>query len=346
MKDGEGISLGELVDRLGGTLKGGRKIRISTVGTLAEAGPQALSFLSNSHYRSQLSATTAGCVVLGAADAGQCPVAAIVADDPYVYYARAAALIAPPPAVAPGLHPSAIVDASAHIDPSAWVGPRAVIGADTVIGAGASIGPGCVLGDKVHIGAGSRLSASVTILAAARIGSRCLLHPGVVIGGDGFGIAHDGERWIKVPQLGSVEIGDDVEIGANTAVDRGAIENTIIEEGVKLDNLIQVGHNVRIGAHTVIAGCTGISGSSRIGARCMIAGQVGIAGHISIADDTVITGKCVVNHTISEPGGQYSGALPMDESRKWRRNSARFRSLDELARRVARLERQSKDKET
>lgn len=340
------MSLGELVDRLGGKLQGAPEIRVNAVGTLAEAGPQALSFLSNPHYRSQLSSTTAGCVVLGAADAAQCPVAAIVADDPYVYYARAAALIAPPPAVAPGLHPSAVVDASARIDPSAWIGPRAIVGADAVVAAGASIGPGCILGDQVHIGTDSRLSAGVTVIAGARIGNRCLLHPGVVIGGDGFGIAHDGERWIKVPQLGSVEIGDDVEIGANTAIDRGAIENTIIEDGVKLDNLIQVGHNVRIGAHTVIAGCTGISGSARIGARCMIAGQVGIAGHISIADDTVITGKCVVSHTIKMPGGQYSGALPMEETRKWRRNSARFRNLDELARRVMQLERQSKDKES
>ena len=342
----EGITLGELVSRLGGTLRGTRETRVSTVGTLATAGPHALSFLSNSHYRSQLSTTAAGCVVLGSIDADQCPVTAIVVDDPYVYYARAAVLIAPPPAIVPGLHPSAVVDASARIDANAWVGPRVVIGAEVVIGPGVSIGPGCVLGDKVHVGAGSCLSANVTVIAAARIGNRCLLHPGVVIGGDGFGIAHDGERWIKVPQLGSVEIGDDVEIGTNTAIDRGAIENTIIEEGVKLDNLIQVGHNVRIGAHTAIAGCTGISGSARIGARCMIAGQVGVAGHISIADDTVITGKCVVGRSIHEPGGQYSGALSMDESRKWRRNSARFRSLDDLAYRVARLERKSKDKKS
>jgi len=342
----KGISLGDLVDRLGGELRGERETRVETVGTLASAGAHSLSFLSNPHYRPQLASTGAGCVVLTASDIEQCPVAAIVVENPYLYYARAAAVIVPPPAVAPGLHPSAVVDASAHIDASAWIGPQTVVGAAAEIGPGASIGPGCVLGDGVRIGANSRLSANVTVIAGARIGSRCLLHPGVVIGGDGFGIARDRERWIKVPQLGSVEIRDDVEIGANTAIDRGAIEDTVIEEGVKLDNLIQVGHNVRIGAHTVIAGCTGISGSTRIGARCMIAGQVGIAGHLSIADDTLITGKSMVSHTISESGGQYSGALPMDESRKWRRNSARFRNLDELARRVLRLERQSKDKDT
>lgn len=343
---GKGISLGELVERLGGTLEGPPDARVTGVGTLAASGSGALSFLSNPHYRSQLPSTRAGCVVLRAEDAEQCPVPAIVADDPYLYYARAASLIVPAGPVAPGLHPSAVVDASARIDQSAWVGPQAVVGAGADIGPGVSIGPGCVLGEGVRIGAGSRLSANVTVIAGARIGCRCVLHPGVVIGGDGFGIARERERWIKVPQLGSVEIGDDVEIGANTAIDRGAIENTVIGDGVKLDNLIQVGHNVHIGAHTVIAGCTGISGSARIGARCMIAGQVGIAGHISIADDTLIMGKSVVSHSIAKPGGHFSGALPMQESRKWRRNSARFKNLDDLVRRVARLERQSKDKES
>lgn len=341
----EGISLADLVGVLGGRLRGGDAVKVSKVGTLSSAGPDALSFLANPHYRSQLAQTRAGCVILRESDANDCPVAAIVADDPYTYYARAAALIMPEPEVAPGMHPSASVDPSAHVDAGAWIGPNAVVGAEAVVGKGASIGPCCVLGEGVQIGEGTRLSTSVTVIARARIGRRCVLHPGVVVGGDGFGIAWDGARWIKVPQLGSVVIGDDVEIGANTAIDRGAIEDTVIEEGVKLDNLIQIGHNVRIGAHTVIAGCTGVSGSATIGPRCMIAGQVGIAGHIEIAGGTVITGKAVVSHSIREPG-QYSGALPMDESRKWRRNSARFRNLDDLARRVAKLERSSKDKDS
>ncbi len=339
----KGISLGELVDRLGGSLKGDPDIRLTGVGTLSTANEAALSFLANPHYRSQLASTRAGCVVLGADDADESPVAAIVAGDPYVYYARAAALIVPEPEVAPGIHPSSVIHSTARIDSTAWIGPHAVVGKNTEVAAGASIGPGSVLGDDVKVGAHTRLSANVTVLAGATLGERCLLHPGVVVGGDGFGIAWDGDRWIKVPQLGSVEIGDDVEIGANTAIDRGAIENTVIEPGVKLDNLIQIGHNVRIGAHTVIAGCTGISGSTTIGPRCMIAGQVGIAGHLEIAGGTLITGKTLVSHSIRE-SGQFSGALPMDDSRKWRRNSARFRNLDELARRIAQLERKSKDK--
>jgi len=339
----KGISLGELVARLGGTLKGDPDIRLTEVGTLSTAGEGALSFLANPHYRSQLAATRAGCVVLGKDDAEQSPVAVIVTDDPYVYYARAAALIAPAPKVAPGIHPSAVIHPTAQIDSTAWIGPQAVIGERARVAADASIGPGCVLGEGVYIGTGTRLIANVTVLAEAVLGARCLLHPGVVVGGDGFGIAWDGDGWIKVPQLGSVEIGDDVEIGANTAIDRGAIENTVIESGVKLDNLIQIGHNVRIGQHTVIAGCTGISGSTTIGPRCMIAGQVGIAGHLEIAGGTVITGKTLVSHSIHE-AGQFSGALPMDDSRKWRRNSARFRNLNDLARRVAQLERKGKDK--
>lgn len=341
----EGIRLGDIVARFGGELHGDPERRVRRVGTLDSAGPDALSFLANPRYRSRLAGTRAGCVVLGARDAEACPVQAIVADDPYIYYARAATLFAPAPVARAGIHPEASVDAGAEVHPDAWIGACAVVAAGARVSEGSFVGPGCVLGEGVEIGERSRLVANVTVLAGAHIGRDCLLHPGVVIGADGFGIAWDGERWLKVPQLGSVRIGDRVEIGANTAVDRGAIGDTVIEEGAKLDNLIQIGHNVRIGAHTVMAGCTGVSGSATIGARCQIGGQVGVAGHISIADDTVITGKTVVNHSIHEPGGRYSGAMPMDESRSWQRNSARFRSLDELTRRVMRLERLHKDKE-
>ena len=342
----EGIRLGDIVSRLGGELRGDAQRRVSCVGALDSAGADALSFLANPRYRNRLAETHAGCVILGAQDAEACPVPVIVAADPYVYYARAAALLADVHLMRAGVHPDASVDAAAEIHPGAWIGACAVVAAQARVSDGAFVGPGCVLGEGVEIGERSRLVANVTVLARAHIGSDCLLHPGVVIGADGFGIAWDGERWLKVPQLGGVRIGNQVEIGANTAIDCGAIGDTVIEDGVKLDNLIQIGHNVHIGAHTVMAGCTGVSGSATIGARCQIGGQVGIAGHISIADDTVITGKSVVNHSIHEPGGRYSGALPMEESRSWRRNSARFRSLDEFARRLKRLERLNRDKGT
>lgn len=338
----DGVLIDNIVATLGGVLKGDGTRRLRGVGALATAEGDALSFLANVRYRHQLPNTRAGCVILEERDAPECPVTCIITNDPYVYYARAAALIVPHMPVHSGVHPDATVALSAEVDDGAWIGPRAVIGAGAKIGAESFVGPGCVIGDGVEIGAGTRLLANVTVLAKARIGSECILHPGVVVGGDGFGIAWDGAGWVKVPQLGSVVIGDHVEIGANTTIDRGAIEDTVIESGVKLDNLIQIGHNVLIGADTVIAACTGVSGTTRIGARCQIGGQVGFAGHLTIADGTVITGKTFVNHSIHE-AGRYSGALPMDESDRWRRNSARFAFLNELARRVMRLERRNKE---
>lgn len=337
------MRLGDLVDRLGGRLRGAPGQRVDAVATLEAAGPRAISFLANPRYRSQLAGTRAGCVILSAQDAGECPVAAIVADNPYAYYARAAALLATTGVSEPGRHPDACVAADARVAASASIDAGAVVESGARIGDAAWIGPGCVVGEGVTVGARTRLRANVTIVSSATLGSDCLVQPGVVIGGDGFGIAWDGERWLRVPQLGSVRIGNDVDIGANTAIDRGAIEDTVIGDGVKLDNLIQVGHNVRIGEHTVMAGCCGVSGSAVIGSHCRIGGQVGIAGHISIADHTVVTGKTVVSHSIREPGGRYSGSLLMDESRRWQRNSARFRSLDKMARRLTRLERLHKD---
>nr|MBA3565203.1 UDP-3-O-(3-hydroxymyristoyl)glucosamine N-acyltransferase [Gammaproteobacteria bacterium] len=238
------------------------------------------------------------------------------------------------------VHKSATVAPDSDVDESAHVGACAVIEAGATIGARVFIGPGCVIGRDCVIGKETRLVANVTLCERVTLGARGLYHPGIVIGADGFGIARFDEAWIKVPQLGAVRIGDDVEVGANTTIDRGALEDTIIEDGVKLDNQIQVAHNVRIGAHTVVAGCTGIAGSTVIGSRCMIGGQVGFVGHLSIADDVVITGRSMVTASIDEPG-VYSGGLPLDEAGRWRRNSARFRQLDELARRIARLEKQA-----
>jgi UDP-3-O-[3-hydroxymyristoyl] glucosamine N-acyltransferase len=329
-------SLGELAVRFGCTLQGDPDVRVAHVATLERADPQGLAFLANPRYRRFLSQTKAGAVVLDAKSAAQCPVAALIAKDPYATYARIAALLHPAPQVVPGRHPSAIVDPTATIDASASIGPLAVIGARTRVGARSVIGPGCVILDDVTIGEDTRLVASVTLCNAVVIGDRCMMHPGVVIGADGFGLAPSQGQWLKVPQVGGVRIGNDVEVGASTTIDRGAIEDTLIGDGVKLDNQIQIGHNVRIGAHTAIAGCSGVSGSTTIGSRCMLGGMVGVAGHLTICDDVVVTGRSFVNSSIRKPG-YYSGGIPVDETTRFRKNAARFHRLDELAREVRRL---------
>ncbi len=333
-------SLGELAVRYGLELRGDPDVRIARVGTLQQAGPDAVSFLANPRYRKYLGSTRAGAVVLEEALAGQCAAAVLIAKNPYAAYARIAADLHPAPAFTPGVHAAASVAADAEVADSACIGPGAVIESGAQVGPRASVGPNCVVGAGARIGPDSRLVANVTVCHGVRLGARVLVHPGAVIGADGFGLAREPEGWIKVPQVGSVVIGDDVEIGANTTIDRGAIDDTVIEDGVKLDNQIQVAHNVRIGAHTVVAGCAGISGSTTIGRNCMIAGAVGIAGHLEIADGTVITGLTMVSRSISKPG-VYSGALPLDEAASWRRNAARFRQLDQLAKRLARVERRT-----
>ena len=252
-------SLGELAVRFGCTLQGDPDVRIAHVATLERADPQALTFLANPRYRRYLPQTKAGAVVLDAQFAAECPVPALIAKNPYATYARIAALLHPAPPVIPGRHPTAVIDSSAVIDPSAAIGPLAVIGARARIGARCTIGPGCVLLDDVTTGADTRLVASVTLCSSVAIGERCTLHPGVTIGADGFGFAPDADGLVKVPQIGGVRIGHDVEIGANTTIDRGTIEDTVIEDGVKLDNQIQIGHNVRIGAHTAIADRTTVT---------------------------------------------------------------------------------------
>lgn len=330
-------SLGELAIRHGLELRGDPDVEVARVGTLQNAGPDAVSFLANPGYRKYLRGTSAGAVVLAPEFADECATAALLSPNPYASYARIAGELHPAPAFAPGIKPGASVDPAAEVAPDACVAAGAVVEAGARIGPGASVGPLCMVGADSVIGAGSRLVASVTICAGVRLGARVLVHPGAVIGADGFGLAREPEGWIKVPQVGGVSIGDDVEIGANTTIDRGAIEDTVIEDGVKLDNQIQVGHNVRIGAHTVVAGCAAIAGSTSIGRNCMIAGAVGIGGHLEIADGVVITGLTMVSRSIRKPG-VYSGALPLDEARRWRRNAARFRQLDVLAKRVARLE--------
>jgi UDP-3-O-[3-hydroxymyristoyl] glucosamine N-acyltransferase len=257
---------------------------------------------------------------------------------PYLTYARIAAHLNPVPAVVAGIHASAVVASSAQVATSAEVGPHASIGPGCRIGEFALIGAGSVLGKEVRVGAHTRLAARVTVLDGVRIGTRCIVHPGAVIGADGFGFAPDAGTWVKIPQLGSVVIGDDVEIGANTTVDRGTIDDTVIEDGVKLDNLVQIAHNVRVCEHTVMAAMSGAAGSTKIGKRCMIGGGVVITNGIEICDDVMFTFRSVVTKSIDKPG-TYSGTLPAEEASKWRRNAARFRKLDALADRVTELER-------
>jgi UDP-3-O-[3-hydroxymyristoyl] glucosamine N-acyltransferase len=270
-------------------------------------------------------------VVLDAASADDCPVPALIAKNPYLVYARIAGLLHPAPSMPPGIHASAVVDPTAQVDATAHLGAHVVVGAGSKVGARAVIGPGCVLGTGVSIGADTRLMANVTVCDDSSLGERCLINPSAVIGSEGFGFAPDpASGWVKVPQVGAVRIGNDVEIGASTTIDRGAIGDTVIEDGVKLDNQIQIAHNVRIGAHTAMAAFVGVSGSTSIGSRCMIAGQVGFAGHLTICDNVVVTGKTMVSASIRTPG-VYSGSLPLDEARKFRRNAARFGQLDELA---------------
>jgi UDP-3-O-[3-hydroxymyristoyl] glucosamine N-acyltransferase len=320
------FSLGELAVRFGLTLRGEPDLTVRSVATLAHATSGSLSFLANSRYRKQLQSTRATAVLLSAEDEPHCPVAALVDPNPYLAYARIAALMHPELQVVPGIHPSAVVD-GAQIASSASIGPLTVIEEGAQIGERVLIGPGCIVQKGARIGSDSVLLARVNLYPRVSLGERCILHAGAVIGADGFGFALNGGSWVKVPQVGSVRIGDDVEIGANTTIDRGAIDDTVVENGVKLDNQIQVGHNVIIGAHTAIAGCTGISGSSVIGQRCMIGGMVGIAGHLTIADDVVVTGCSLVSASIKK-AGSYSSGMPTVETRLWRRMVAHLRRLD------------------
>jgi UDP-3-O-[3-hydroxymyristoyl] glucosamine N-acyltransferase len=321
------FSLGELAVRFGLTLRGEPNLVVRSVATLSHAEPGSLSFLANSRYRRQLEATRATAVLVSPADEAVCPVAALIDPNPYLAYARIAALLHPQARPARGIHPSAVVASGAQIADSANIGPLAVIEEGARIGERVFIGPGCVVHRGAQVGADSTLVSRVDLYPGVTLGQRCILHAGVVVGADGFGFAPSGGTWVKVPQVGSVRVGDDVEIGANTTIDRGAIDDTVVENGVKLDNQIQVGHNVIIGAHTAIAGCTGISGSTVIGQRCMIGGMVGIAGHLTVADDVVVTGCSLVSASIKKPGS-YSSGMPTVETRLWRRMVAHLRRLD------------------
>jgi UDP-3-O-[3-hydroxymyristoyl] glucosamine N-acyltransferase len=334
---GKSYSLGEIRERLGGDIAGDPGITVSRVATLESATSDSIAFFANERYLSQLRATRAGAVIVGESAREATSLPRIVSANPYAYFARVSALLNPMTPPWPGVHASAVVDGSATIAGDAEIGPCAVIGRDAKIGAGCLIGAGCCIGDGVAIGAGSRLYPNVTVYHGCLIGERVILHSGVVIGADGFGIAMERDRWVKVPQIGRVVIGNEVEIGANTTVDRGALDDTVIEEGVKLDNQIQIGHNVRIGAHTAIAACAGVAGSAKVGRYCRIGGASGIAGHITIADNVEISTFTLVTKSITEPG-TYTGAYVFEPHGAWRKNAVQLRHLAELAERVRALE--------
>jgi UDP-3-O-[3-hydroxymyristoyl] glucosamine N-acyltransferase len=335
---GISLTLAELAARFGLELRGEAGHRVHAVGTLAGAGPGDIGFLANRGYRRQLEHTRAGAVILRAADAERCPVSCLIADDPYLSYARVASLFDKRPAASAGIHPAAVVDPQARLGTGVHVAATAVIGPGAKVGDGCSIGPGCSIAAGAVLGDNCRLAANVTLMDGVRLGNRVLIHAGAVIGSDGFGIARADDHWEKVPQLGGVSIGDDCEIGANSAIDRGAIEDTVLEEDVRVDNLVQVGHNVRIGAHTAIAGASAIAGSTTIGRDCLLGGGCGVAGHIAIADRVTIAARSCVMKTIVEPGSVWGSAVPARPLRDWQHKLAQLNRLERLAERVHRLE--------
>lgn len=331
-------SLEELAERFDCQVHGAADTRISTVCTLQGGKPEAISFLANPRYSRHLATTQAAAVILKPEDVSKSPVPALVHPNPYACYAKVATLLSHEHRQhVSNIHPSASIHETAVIGENVNIGPNCFIDKKVNIGDNCYIGPNIVISRGAQIGEASVLHSNITIYQDCVIGKHALLHAGVVIGADGFGIAQDKGEWVKVPQLGRVLIGDDVEIGASTTIDRGAIEDTIIENGVKLDNQIQIGHNVHIGAHTAIAGCVGVAGSAVIGKRCTISAMTLVLGHLELADDVHITAQSMVTKTISEPG-IYSSGTPLQPNNQWRRNFTRFGQLDEMAKRLNKLE--------
>lgn len=332
-------SLSDLVARFGGELLGDASTHIVQVAPLGTAQRGQVSFVSSPKYQRELSATCASAVIVGRELAEATSLPRIVCDNPYAYFAHVTALLNPPYVFPSMVDSEASVSTSASLAEDVYVGPKAVIEAGASIGAGARIGAGSYVGRNVRIGAGSLLYANCTIYHDCEIGERVIMHSGSVIGADGFGMAMDGGRWVKIQQIGRVLIGNDVEIGANTTIDRGALDDTIIEEDVKLDNQIQIGHNCTIGAHTAIAGCVGIAGSVRIGRYCRIGGSAMIIGHLEIADNVEISAGTLVPKSIREPG-KYTAVYPLSEHVEWSRNASLVRHLKELRDRIRVLEQQ------
>lgn len=335
--DRKSHSLAQLVERFGGTLAGDGSVRIRQIAPIESAGEGDITFLSNRKYQKLLSTTRASAVIVGRDAAESTTLPRIICDNPYAYYARVAGLLNPEDEPPPGVHPRAVVHPGASVASSATVSACAVIEEGASVGERAFIGANCYVGRGVQIGEGTRLNPNVTVYHGCVIGSRCILHAGVVIGADGFGMAPDAGKWVKIPQIGRVLIGDDVEIGASTTIDRGALTDTVIEEGVKIDNQVQIGHNCHVGAHTVIAGCAGIAGSTRIGRNCIIGGSAMFSGHIEIADGVTVSGGTAIVKSITKPG-TYTAVFPYSPHEEWVRNAPLLRHLREMMDRIRVLE--------
>jgi len=331
------FSLQEIVSKLGGELVDGDGVTINRVASLANAHPGAISFLTDSKYRTALEVTQASAVILAQAHRDLTSLPRIVADNPYAYFAKLSELLNPKPVHVAGVSPSAVVDPTAHIPASCCIMANSVIGANVRLGEKVLIGPSCVVSDGVAIDDETELEANVVVYHDCVIGKRCIVAAGTVIGADGFGYANEGGRWVKIPQIGRVLIEDDVAIGANTTIDRGALDDTVIEEGVKLDNLIQIGHNCRIGAHTVIAGCVGIAGSARIGKHCRIGGAAMILGHLEIADEVTVSPGTMITRSLKK-SDTYTALMPFQSHDDWLKTAANIRRLGDLSDRVKQLE--------
>lgn len=328
--------LDELVARLGGSVSGDGATRVERVATLDRADQHSISFLANPRYASRLSASRAAAFILAPEAKDKTDKPCILTADPYLYFARVSQLLNPLARPVAGVHESAVVRSS--LPASSSIGPGVTVGVEVEFGEDVVIGAGCSIGDGVRVGRGTRIMPGVHVYAGCELGADCLVHSGVVIGSDGFGFARERDgRWVKIPQVGRVIVGDDVEIGANTTIDRGALDDTVIGNGVKLDNQIQIAHNVRIGDYTAVAGCVGIAGSTVIGRRCMIGGQAGIIGHLEIADDVIVSAGTLVTKSIRD-AGTFTASLPLQKHSDWVRNFAHLRNLDALAARVRELE--------
>lgn len=332
-------SLQELAAYTGAQLQGDASRCFQSVAAVDQAGPSDISYIRGGKYQDYLQSTQAGCLILNEELAALYQGDCLVCADPYLAYAKVVTLLNPPVLPAAGVHSSAVLAEDVVMGEGCSIGAHAVLEAGVVLGDNVTIGAGCVIGRESRLGHDSLLHANVTLAYATELGERCILHSGVVLGADGFGFAPDKSTWYKIPQIGNVILGNDVEIGANTCIDRAAMGATRIGDGVKIDNLVQVGHNVQIGDHTAIAACAAIAGSVKIGRYCRIAGMAGLNGHITIADSVTITATTFVTHSILE-AGVYSSGTTVDSNRQWRKNAVRFQQLDTIARRLNTLEQQ------